>query len=227
MLNIILPMQNKIQYRIIRSARRRRTAFRFAPDGILEILAPETESELILQRLIDVNREIIEKLRIRTPERQQLNFEEGNMFMLLGKPYPLHLTHRLRIFDNAFMIPRGTNEEMRNSMIQLYRELALHIISKRITPYQEAANAVPEKIQISSANTRWGSCTAQKHITFSWKLIQCPLECVDYVIVHELSHLKEMNHSPQFWKHVAQLIPDYRIKRKKLRDFSSKLPVWD
>ena len=225
--NTTLPMPNKLQYRIIHSAKRRRIAFRIAPDGVLEVLAPENANEVILKTLIDANRGVIEKLRLRTPLRPPLSFEEGNMFMLLGKPYPLHLTHRLRIFDNAFMIPRGSEQEMRHAMIQLYRELALHIISKRIVPFQEAAQAFPEKVQISSANTRWGSCSGQKHITFSWKLIQCPLECVDYVIVHELSHLKEMNHSPKFWKHVAQLIPDYRIKRQKLNAFSAKLPVWD
>ncbi len=228
MLKNFLQMQNNnFQYRIVYSTKRRKTAFRFAADGILEVLAPQGTDPRLIEMLISANTKQISELRARTPVRQQLQFTEGSNFMLLGKLYPLHFTHRLRIFDNAFMIPRGSHEEMRSSMTTLYRELASSIIRKRLIPLQQAAGVIPKKIQISAADTRWGSCSAHKHISFSWKLIQCPVECVDYVIGHELSHIKEMNHSPEFWKHVEKLIPDYRKTRKLLNSFAAKLPEWD
>ena len=112
-------------------------------------------------------------------------------------------------------------------MITLYRELAIAIIRKRILPFQEAMGETPTKIRISGADTRWGSCSSNRTISFSWKLIQCPVETVDYVIVHELSHLKEMNHSPAFWHLVAEILPDYQKRKRQLNEFSHQLPHWE
>ena len=146
--------------------------------------------------------------------------------MLLGTSYPLHLTRRLRIFDHAFMIPDGTDAEKKTSMITLYRELAQLIIPKRVSIYSKKSGLKPEKIQINSASTRWGSCSGFKTLSFSWKLVQLPLDVIDYVAVHELSHLQEMNHSPAFWTVVGSIMPDYISRRKKLNELSRTLPRW-
>lgn len=75
------------------------------------------------------------------------------------------------------------------------------------------------EIKINSAKTRWGSCNRNGDINFTYRLLFAPEELVDYVVVHELAHLKEMNHSNQFWSVVAQTMPDYKARRKKLREF--------
>ena len=216
-----------MNYRIIRSAKRRRAAFRVGKDSCLEILVPQKLSDSAVAQMVSANRDVIARLLARVPKRILLDFSEGSTFMLLGTPYPLRFTQRLRIFDNAFLIPRGTTAEIKSSIISLYKELALAIIRKRLPVFQEKTGAFAEKIRISSANTRWGSRSSTGTISFSWKLIQCPLECVDYVIVHELSHQKEMNHSAKFWSHVALALPDYQQKRQKLNAFAARLPIWD
>jgi predicted metal-dependent hydrolase len=124
------------------------------------------------------------------------------------------------------MIPNGTVEEKKHALITLYRELAQAIIVKRISLYSEKSQQKPEKVQINSATTRWGSCSGRKTLSFSWKLIQLPLDVVDYVVVHELSHLQEMNHSPAFWAVVRAIMPDYLLRRKKLRKLARTLPHW-
>jgi predicted metal-dependent hydrolase len=79
------------------------------------------------------------------------------------------------------------------------------------------------KIRITSATTRWGSCSSKKNLNFSYRLILAPKEAVDYVIVHELCHLRQMNHSKKFWNEVANIMPDYKIHEKWLKQHGYKL----
>ncbi|MEM3513203.1 MAG: M48 family metallopeptidase, partial [Thermoplasmata archaeon] len=76
----------------------------------------------------------------------------------------------------------------------------------------------PKKIKITSGKTRFGSCTSKGYINLSWRLVLAPPEIIDYVIVHELAHLKEPNHSKKFWAVVEKFIPDYKTKRKWLKE---------
>lgn len=214
-------------FRIIHSPRRKHLKLHFSADGILEVFAPLGVSPENVRTLLKKHRKIIERLRKKTPQVPPLSFSEGTHFWLLGKQYPLHLTRRLKIFDNSFMVPGGDEEQIKKGLVSLYRELAGTIISKRLPELTDAAGIAPQKIRISSADTRWGSCSSRRTLSFSWKLIQCPLELVDYVIVHELSHLKEMNHSPAFWKNVESILPDYRERKKQLNLWTIQLPHWD
>ncbi|MBU0727650.1 M48 family metallopeptidase, partial [Patescibacteria group bacterium] len=66
--------------------------------------------------------------------------------------------------------------------------------------------------------SRWGSCSDRKNLNFNWKLIMAPIEIIDYVVVHEMCHLKQMNHSSKFWNLVAEKMPDYKELRKWLKD---------
>ena len=71
--------------------------------------------------------------------------------------------------------------------------------------------------------TRWGSCSAQGNLSFHWKLVLMPPEILDYVVVHELAHRKEMNHSQRFWAEVERILPDYKARRKWLKEFGSQV----
>lgn len=87
------------------------------------------------------------------------------------------------------------------------------------------AIAVPP-LRLSSARTRWGSCSAKSGIRLNWRLIHCAPHIIDYVIVHELAHLREMNHGPRFWAIVESHCPDYRAIRAELRQQASSHPAW-
>jgi len=84
-----------------------------------------------------------------------------------------------------------------------------------------------KKIRISNARSRWGSCSSKGTVSFNWRLIMAPVGVIDYVIVHELVHLIEMNHSRNFWKIVGQVMPDYVDKRKWLRMYGHKLMTFN
>ena len=82
-------------------------------------------------------------------------------------------------------------------------------------------------LSLSQARTRWGSCTSKGHIRLNWRLIHLPKHLVEYVIVHELAHLKEMNHSPRFWAVVESIYPEHKAARQALRSRIATLPIID
>jgi predicted metal-dependent hydrolase len=76
----------------------------------------------------------------------------------------------------------------------------------------------PTKINITSAKRVFGRCTSKKHLNFSFRLALCPYEAIEYVVVHELCHIKEMNHSKRFWAEVEKILPDYKLRRRLLKE---------
>ena len=85
----------------------------------------------------------------------------------------------------------------------------------------------PTGIKITGAKTRWGSCSSKNSINFSWRLVMADDEIIDYVIVHELAHIKELNHSPRFWAVVEGTLPDYKSRRSRLKLLQKKLAAED
>jgi predicted metal-dependent hydrolase len=106
------------------------------------------------------------------------------------------------------------------------RERARALFAERLTHYaQRLALPVPT-LALSAARTRWGSCSRQSGIRLNWRLIHFPREIVDYVVVHELAHLREMNHSPRFWAVVGEFYPDYQAARGELKRLAALCPTW-
>lgn len=103
------------------------------------------------------------------------------------------------------------------SLERQYRELARGRITERVRYYAAQMEVSYGRISIRAAKTRWGSCSAGGNLNFHWKLVLMPPEVLDYVVVHELAHRKEMNHSYRFWKVVEKVLPDYRQTREWLK----------
>ncbi|MDR0380214.1 MAG: M48 family metallopeptidase [Candidatus Accumulibacter sp.] len=102
---------------------------------------------------------------------------------------------------------------------------ALSLFGQRLERQAVRFGIVPPRLALSSARTRWGSCSLRTGIRLNWRLIHCALSLIDYVIVHELAHLEEMNHGPRFWAIVARYFPDHRDAREALKKLSGSLPV--
>lgn len=104
------------------------------------------------------------------------------------------------------------------------RERARALFSERLAHFAPVLGVATPPLRLSSARTRWGSCSARGNIALNWRLILLPPAIVDYVVCHELAHLKEMNHSPRFWSVVERLCPDWQALRKELRQRGRQLP---
>ena len=108
--------------------------------------------------------------------------------------------------------PEPTEAEKR-----AYIARAKELLPQRVAHYSRVMGLYPTQVRITGAKTRFGSCSATGHICFSWRLMQYPPEAIDYVVVHELAHLKHLNHSPAFHALVASVLPDHKQRRALLR----------
>ena len=109
------------------------------------------------------------------------------------------------------------------SRIEGYIAAAKEHLPLRAAHFAELMGVKPAAVKVSGARTRWGSCSAKRSLCFSWRLMMADAEAVDYVVVHELAHLTEMNHSARFWAIVGSILPDYRERQKRLRLLQGRL----
>lgn len=106
-----------------------------------------------------------------------------------------------------------TDQERREGV-----ERAMEVFPERIAYYAEIMGVTYGRVTLREQKTRWGSCSSNGNLNFNWKLVLMPREILDYVVVHELAHRIEMNHSERFWKIVEDVLPDYREHRKWLKE---------
>lgn len=106
-----------------------------------------------------------------------------------------------------------------------YKKKALAYFNNRCPFFADKMGVTFRKIKVNKANTRWGSCNSKGDISFAYRLIFVPEELIDYVIVHELAHLKEMNHSVKFWTIVENIMPDYKDRRKRLNQLQHNIEI--
>ena len=216
--------------KIIRS-RRRTIALEVTPAATLVVRAPLRVpaafiDETIRQRSAWILRKMDEmKQRPVLPCHQ---YTEGELFLYLGRAYPLHF-----IDDGGITIKRCDRlcvsrtllPDIRNLLKRWYREEAGKEIHARCMWFSLKSGYVPATVNITDARQRWGSCTHKGGLNFSWRLIQAPPEVVDYVIVHELTHISQPDHSKQFWAKVQNILPDYKQRRKWLRENEQLLRI--
>jgi len=103
--------------------------------------------------------------------------------------------------------------------IRVLKRQARSLFAERLAHFERQHACVPVRWSLTSARTRWGSCSLGGHVRLNWRLIHCPVPVIDYVIAHELAHLEELNHGPRFWARVEVLYPDWRRARKVLRGY--------
>lgn len=102
------------------------------------------------------------------------------------------------------------------------KEKALDIIAKKVTYYSKIMGVKPSKIVIGNAKSYWGYCDIKNNINFSWRLMLASDKAIDYVVLHELTHIKHHNHSKEFWSDVEKFIPDYKILNQELKELAKK-----
>jgi predicted metal-dependent hydrolase len=148
-------------------------------------------------------------------------FLPGETFWYLGQAYPLELVGRSQpklTLNGNFQLSKGALSEARQVFTEWYREQTRSVVGDRVRLYAEEMDLRYKKLRITSAQTRWGSCSSLGNLNFPWRLVMTPLEAIDYVVVHELAHLRHPNHSKVFWVLVASILPDYMARRKWLRE---------
>ncbi len=226
-----LPFSEQLE--VIRSAKRKKTITLMVRSGQIRILAPAGTTEHEIQRILESRRAWIEE-RLRqsqTAAQARKNWTE-HTFLLYGKPTTVeyqctterwHCTNR----DNRFHItgPDVTPpaDKIYDILTQWYKRVAKSDFEHRLQHWSRRLDVSYRGFRVKDQRTRWGSCSSTGNINLNWRLIQAPPEVIDYVVVHELCHLLEMNHSARFWAHVARIFPAYQESQQWLKQYGNSL----
>ncbi len=212
-----------MDYTLIRSSRRT-LAVEVTPQAEVVVRAPHRlprrEIERFLQQKQDWLEQHISRQRWRMEQVKNISLTAGTVIPLLGRDIVIGETEgkRAELTGDRFLIPAAFSaESAKNVLIEMYRQTARREMPERVVYYARLMGVKPERVSITSAKTRWGSCSGLNRISFSWRLMMAPAELVDYVAVHELAHLKQRNHKPVFWQLVGETLPDYRQRETALK----------
>ncbi|MFH1453545.1 MAG: SprT family zinc-dependent metalloprotease [Armatimonadota bacterium] len=211
--------------KIIKS-KRRTLSLEVNRDACLIVRAPYNTPEREIHDFIRRKNTWIIKHQSRIKEKNtktaSREFITGEEFLCAGKKYKLFVTdkikHPLIFTDNCFILKEESSKEAKKLFVKWYKNYAYRIIAQRVRFYSSYYGFEYNNIKITSASKRWGSCTSKGNLNFSFFLAMAPMQIIDYVVVHELVHLKVKNHSKKFWKAVESILPDYKKRRKWLKE---------
>ncbi len=215
-----------MEYRLIRS-KRRTLAICIEKDGGVTVRAPFHMAKSIVEGFVTEKADWINEksslMAAREAQRKDFRVGEGSTLPLLGREYSVMTGNSVTFDGSRFTVCEEDFETVKPQLIVLYRSLAGNFIPERVSHFSELTGWIPSGVRIGAANTSWGSCSGKNSLNFTWKLILAPPELVDYVVVHELAHTVEHNHSARFWKLVERVLPDYKQRRARLRTLAKAL----
>jgi hypothetical protein len=202
--------------RLVRS-RRKTVAIIIERDGRLTVRAPLHLSGLRIQDFVESHADWIVKNRTRLQAASPPpahRFLAGETFLYLGHAYPLLIVPARQpalVYDGvSFRLAQPSLPKAEEAFVRWYKQQARRLLAERVPAIAGKHGLRYQNIRISSARTRWGSCSSRGTLSFTYRLIMAPAEVVDYVVMHELVHTQIKNHSKIFWNKVGELMPDYR-----------------
>lgn len=219
-------------YDIRRSAKRKKVTITVERDRTVVVHAPAGVTDEKIHQLVDKKRQwLFEKLQHdqkyqplpHPPGKELVN---GESALYLGRTYRIELvetTDDTVTFAGKFLIPRARAAQRKQVLRQWYLERARLKIPPRVRLHAKSLGVTYQHIKISDSRYRWGSCTPANNLNFNWRLIKAPMFVIDYIVVHELAHLIETNHTPRFWNIVNAQTATLERAKKWLRDNGQSL----
>lgn len=203
-------------------------------DGVLSASIPYFSPDFAVKRLISQNRPQIRKM---LAERSAKNFYRNGD--TIGKSHSLIFrkvnsltsenqvkikieSNQIIVFGEDFESPL-VQAEIRKTVSKILRKQAKAYLPRRVNFLAEKHGFTFEKLRFSHTKTRWGSCSSRGTISLNIALMKLPFELIDYVIIHELCHTRQMNHSPKFWAEVEKYCPNYRDYVRRIKNFSPEI----
>lgn len=219
-----------INYKLNRSRKRRKTiSLQISDKSELIIAAPYFTPTEEINRFVEEKQnwinKTIKKQKESTFKNKEREYLSGEMFYYLGESYPLEVFFEpfentgVVFWNDRFYLNARENKNLKKHyFISWYKKKAYDFISERVDYFSRMLKLQHEIIRITSAQSQWGSCSEDNNLSFSFRLIMAPPDIIDYVIVHELIHIKEKNHSLKFWQGVEAFMPEYKKHRRWLKD---------
>ncbi len=219
-----MPISEQLPIEKIIRQDRRTVSIQVTDDAKIIIKVPRHASKQDIEQVLEQHIRWIQNRLTRARQGKQWTqrkFTDGEKFLYLGYLYQLKLidTHKapLVLKDNVFYLERKYQPFARDIFEKWYRRKAAENFYNRVRIYAPLLGVEFRQLKLSSARTRWGSCSSNGNINIVWRLIMAPQWVIDYVIVHELAHLRHMNHSSSFWQLVEAVYPEYKQARNWLK----------
>lgn len=207
--------------------RARRYVLRVGPDGTARVTIPRGGSEVEARRFAERHIAWIEKQLLRLAARppRQAQWQAGTEILFRGQPVRLELDAAsgfVRFGDQSVHLP-DSGGDLRPAVERHLRELAAREFPPRVMELAALHQAPARRVTVRDQRSRWGSCSRHGTISLNWRLVQTPPFVRDYLMLHELMHLREMNHSRRFWREVDRVCPDYAAAERWLKQHAALL----
>ena len=229
-----------IAYSVRQSRRAKRVSLRLSAERGLELVYPAGKRhpppEAVLREQANWIIRAMRRAEAAAANAFRRHYEPGEEFLVRGQAYRLMLREesapgraaaalngdRLELWLGA--CPKDSDRELRRAaVISFYRGLAQDYLPGRLDALASELGLPYRQLRIKNQKTRWGSCSAKRNINLNLRLMMTPDAAIDYVIIHELCHLRHLNHSPAFWRLVGSRCPDYQLWRAWLRRNQARL----
>ena len=217
--------------KLVRS-KRKTLGLEISHDANLIVRAPRKASVEYIQNIIQKKRIWIQQKQkiVRDKNRSLIpkKFVNGQRFLYLGQTYCLSIINSdypYLIFDNEFRLSVKQLGQAKEIFMEWYKKEALAKIRERVKLYSGLASIRYNEVNVTTAKRRWGSCSIKNNLYFNWRLIMAPLDVIDYVVVHELVHVIEKNHSRNFWNKVRQIKTNYSEAKSWIKEHGYCLSI--
>lgn len=226
-------LSTNLQYHIVYS-KRRTVGIEISPDGTVTVRAPlrmpEKDIEQILMSKLDwieQKRKMFQRKSEKANRVLNTEYEEGSLMPFRGERYPIHrsfhqgLKKPIVSFDgNSFTVRFGKEDKdsIRQAFLVWYKKAATNEFLQRVDFYKTLMQETVGTVRIKDQKSCYGSCSSKRNLNFNWKCILAPSEVLDYIVVHELCHLRHMNHSKEFWAEVEGIFPNYAKAKRWLKE---------
>ncbi len=229
-------MSTKIKFdiNIKRTNRKKTIALSIKKDSI-DLLVPKTFTNQQINHFLEKKAAWIRKkleTQNQLPNYIAKQFITGESFLYLGQYYQLNIEYEphnnIHLTENTLEIKIKLSVQNQPHLIQAllkdwYKQKAGMLLKQRTISFAKKMQLSPKKISIKTYTACWGCCNSKNEIFYNWKIIMAPLRVIDYIIVHELCHLIEFNHSPKYWQQVRFYLPDYQYSKNWLKENASLL----
>ena len=224
----------KIEFAIIKS-KRKSLSIAIQPDGNLLVKAPFFMLDSEILKWVKTKTGWIVRQRAKILEQQDLmqpkKYITGEKFWYLGQEYELEVRISAGragmvgvVEDKIMLFSKSEDEaEVQKHLTDWFLKQAKVVIPKKVRFWAEQMGESYGKVTVKNQKKRWGSCSSARNLNFNRRLIMAPPEVLDYVVVHELCHLRQMNHSKVFWREVEIVLPDYKMHKKWLESHGKLL----
>jgi len=218
-----------VRLHLVRNRRARRYVLRLRPDGAARVTIPRGGSVLEAKRFLQRNVSWIEKqlLRQAIEPAAPRAWSDGTEILFRGEPAKVQVESmdgksQVHLGDQVFPSPTERGD-LRPLIENHLRQVAVRELTDRLEELAAFHQVKVRRVSVRNQRSRWGSCSPHGTISLNWRLIQTPPFVRDYIILHEMAHLKEMNHSQRFWREVARLCPEFELAERWLKQHAKSL----